>query len=113
MCYWGQRRSLTACSDVTRTEIGHSGNPRSFRNDCRLGYLEGRTNGADSWRMSTMRKMMHGLAMRADQCHITWLKFRLSNDLQRRIRKPFSKQRIEMTHLRDRPRNRRGENALL
>jgi len=58
--------------------------------DGRLGDLEGGTNGADSRRMDTMRKMMQGLAMRADQCHIARLKFRLSNDVQRRVRKPFA-----------------------
>jgi hypothetical protein len=96
---------LSSCGDVTGTEIGHGGNARSFGNYGRLGNLKGGTNGADSRRMDTMRKMVHGLAMRADQRHIARLEFRLPNHVQRRIRKPFTKQRIEVTDIRDRPRN--------
>ena len=103
MCCRCQWSPLAACGDVTRTEIGDSGNPRSFGNYGWLGDLEGGTNGADSRRMDTMRKMVHGLAMRADQCHITRLKFRLPNHEQRRVCKPFTEQRIEVTHIRDRP----------
>ena len=76
-----QRSALTACGDVTWAKIGDGGNSRSFGDDCRLGNLESGTNGADSRRMDTMWKMMQGLAMRADQCDITRLQIRLSNDV--------------------------------
>ena len=90
MCRRRQWSSLTSCRDVAWTEIGHGGNPRSFGNDRRLGDLEGRAYGPDSRRMDAMGKMMQRLTVRADQCHVARLKFSLSNDVQRCVRKPFS-----------------------
>jgi hypothetical protein len=105
MCCGRQRSPLASCRDVTRTEIGHSGNPRSLGNDRRFCDLESGTNGSDARRMDPMRKMVQSLAMRADQRDIIRLKFRLSDDMERRVCEPFTKQRIEMTHIRDRSRD--------
>jgi hypothetical protein len=55
--------------------------------------------------MDAMWKVMHSLSMRADQRHITRLEVRLPNHEQRRVRKPFTEQRIQVTNFCDCPRN--------
>src|SRR5437868_8558952 len=113
MCDRCQRSSLTSCGNVARTEIGHGGNSRSLGNHGRLCDLQRRTNRADTWRMDAMWKVMHCLSMRADQRHITRLEVRLPNHEKRRVRKPFTEQRIKVTDICNCPRNGCGENALL
>jgi len=53
---------------------------------------------ADSRRMDTMRKMVHGLAMRADQRHIARLEFRRRITCSAALQ-PFTKKRIEVTDI--------------
>ena len=109
----GERRPLAPGCHVTCTKVRYGRNAGPLRNDRRFSDLERRPNGSNSGIFNAMRQMMHGLPVGSYKIDVFGPHVRKTNDAERRIGKPFTEQRVQMTEFGDGSRDRSREDTLL